>query len=202
MRKYLIALVAVSSLAVLSACGSSDSGGASATTTTTAVQKATTTTTTVPKVPVATWVKGFCTSYGTWRSSIKTAADAIPAATGAGDAAAAKTAASTFFKSASTSTEALISSIAASGVPDIPNGDKLVVGLMTQFTAIDNAAKSAKTEADGLATNDISTVSTSIDELTTRFQDAVNKLEASFKTYDTKYPLPALNAALTKYCTA
>jgi len=207
MRKTLPILVAVVTVGFLGACGASggsDNASSDKAATTTAAPKEETTTTTTEAdndtVEVAAWADDFCGNFSAWLDEIQSASGDVASKVTPGDIESAKTAIADLFGTASDATQTLISELESGGAPDIEDGDQLVDDLIEKFQAFDDAAQKAKTETEGLASDDISTFQSEADQLTTTFQDEVNKVADSFTEIDQKYQSSELNSEIKKSC--
>lgn len=203
MRRTILALVAAGSLSLVSACGTSGGNDADATTTAAGAKATTTesatTTTEAAAEDVDTWAMGFCGSFSTWLDGIKAASNSVSDKVTPGDPESAKTAIVDLFGTASDETRTLISAIEDGGTPDIEDGQGLVDLLVEKFHGFDDAALAAKADAENLDPTSPS-VQSDVSDLTTTFQDEVNKVGDSFSEIDAKYPSPELNKALTTHC--
>lgn len=212
MRKSLSIVMAVAALTFLGACGasggSSDGDKKDTTTTAAAAEETTTTeaeetTTTEAEsdgVDVDEWATSFCGSFSTWLDEIQTASSGVSDNVTPGDIESAKTAIADLFGTASSATQTLMSEIEDAGDPDIEDGDQLVDDLLEKFQGFDDAATSAQTEIQALATDDIATFQSEAEALTTQFQDEVQTVADSFSEIDAKYPSQELNDALNSAC--
>ena len=104
------------------------------------------------------------------------------------------------FGSSSDRTQTLIDDVDAAGIPDIDNGAQLVEDLKGKFQEFDDAISAAKSEAEGLATNDPAAFQVKVKKLTADYQAEVNKVGNSFGELDAKYPSRELNSALNSSC--
>ena len=200
MRKFLTVLVTFGAIALLGACGASGGSSDGASDDSTTTEAPAKTTTTKPAVTVDAWAASFCGSFGTWLDEIKAASSEVGGQVTPGDLESAQTAIADLFGTASGATQTLIDDIEGAGDPDIEDGDQLVDDLITKFEAFDSAAQDAKADTEALATEDFDTFQAEADELTTRFQDEVDKVADSFGEIDTKYPSEELSDALVSSC--
>ena len=201
--KTLTAIVAIAALSFVSACGTSGGSDGDAKkddATTTAAPKATTTTEADTSVAVDEWAADFCGNFSSWLDDIKSASSDVGSQVTPGDIDSAKTAISGLFESASQSTQELITAMEEGGSPDIEDGDQLVDDLIEKFQAFDEAAQTAKSETEALATEDVATFQADAEKLTTTFQEEVNTVADSFSEIDAKYPSQDLNEALSSSC--
>ena len=217
MRKTLAATAAALAL-VLSACGASggSSEGAGQSPTTAAASDSTTTTTEAPTTTEATttttsdipedavavkdWADDFCGNFKGWITDIQTASTDVGKDINPGDINGGKLAIVKLFETASTETESLIGQIDAGGVPDVPDGDKLVDDLNGKFQDFNDAIEKAKAEAEALPTDDPNAFQSEVKRLTQTFQDETTKVGESFGELDAKYPSPELQSALSDSC--
>lgn len=202
MRKTLLALVAVLSLFVVSACGASGGEDTSSDDKpdTTEAAETTTTEAEAETVPVDEWAKGFCSDFSNWTDTIEKVGDDITADITPGDLEGARTAIEGLFGEVADETQSLVDSLEEGGTPDIDDGDKFIADLSEKFQGFVDATNDSKEAAADIPVDDPSTFQTEFTKLFEDFQSNINDVGDSFGELDSRYPDPDLQKALTDNC--
>ncbi|MBX3286065.1 MAG: hypothetical protein KF703_12030 [Actinobacteria bacterium] len=202
MRKILLALAAVLSLLVVSACGASGGKDSSSDDTpdTTAAAETTTTEAEADTVPVDDWAKGFCSDFSDWTGTIEKVGDDISSDITPGDLEGARSAIEGLFGDVADETQSLVDSLQEGGTPDIDDGEQFVDDLSEKFQAFVDATNDSKEAAADIPIDDPTTFQSEFTKLFEDFQSNINDVGDSFGELDSRYPDPELQKALTDNC--
>ena len=201
MRKFVLALLALLSPVVVTACGAP--GGESSSERDSPTPEAAGDTTTEPEaesVPVADWAEGFCGDFSAWSTTIENVGDDITSDITPGDLEGARTAIEGLFGDVATETQSLIDSLESSGTPDIEDGDQFVADLSEKFQGFVDATNASKEAAAEIPIDDPTAFQTEFTQLFEDFQSNINDVGDSFGELDAKYSDPDLQEALTNSC--
>jgi len=150
--------------------------------------------------PPKKWVSVFCGSVVTWEKTVKSDTAKLNATLlalksgGKVDIPSVKAKLVGFLGGVVHSTDKMISQIKHVGAPEVKNGSKIQSGVLSAFSQLDNAFKSAKSSAQKLPTGSAKAFSTKAQALALTIESSANRIGAAFTALD-KYSTQALNDA-------
>ena len=222
MRKILGALLAVTLLTFVAACGASggDDSASSTTkadqTTTTAASETTaddSSDTTADDssdtteaddggddgdtVSVDAWAEGFCGDFSDWLDTVKDLSSQVGSAT---DLEGAKGEVVALFDGVAEETVELQKSITDGPVPDMDDGEQFLADLAEKFQGFVDETRDAATAAEGLSTSDPNQFQTDVNDLVTKFQSDITEVGNAFGELDSVYDDADLQNALSSNC--
>lgn len=149
------------------------------------------------------WVSVFCGSVVTWEKTVKSDTAKLNATLvalkkgGKVDIPSVKSKLVGFLGSVVHSTDSMIGQIKHVGAPNVKNGSKIQNGVLSAFSQLDKAFKSAKSSAQKLPTNNAKAFSSKAEALAVTIQSSANRIGAAFSALD-KYSTKSLNDAAKK----
>lgn len=187
-RRRALVLCAVALAGLAAGCGgsssdSSDDGGATTAAPTTAEA--------AEAVPANDWAAAVCDALISWQGELTSG---TPDLADVQDLEATKQAVADYLEGVSTATGSLVEDVEAAGVPDVDEGDAIATDFKSALSSVEQSFEDAKTQVEGLSTDDPGAFAAELQEVGTTLQAAGTEATSVFDNLSAQYP--ALNDAI------